>query len=256
MKRTFNYTGRKRIGREDVQIALRKSADGWLFDADLKLADYGFPRNAEVWLEAHRQNLWMQWSWGTVSSLRTPRDRTLIEFTDPDGVLFRVRVVQPPGSEHHKLLGEADGIPFVLAGEADDRRRSLLVTVPDSLDQQLWRLNFEDDPPSLLVNRDAKPSWKEMAKSPQFIALVYPEVLRLLLMRILFHEEWNEEDEEAGWQTDWIKFTRNLGGLGPVPALDCKQDRENWIEDAVAAFCRRLELRSTWDRIYDEDVRR
>ena len=73
-------------------------------------------RNAEVWVEAHRQNLWMQWAWGTVSAMRAPADRRLLEFDVPDGVLFRVRVVQPPGLEHHKLVGEADGIPFVKGG--------------------------------------------------------------------------------------------------------------------------------------------
>src|SRR5206468_2019700 len=122
--------------------------------------------------------------------------------------------------------------------------------VPDTLDQQLWKLNFDSDPPSLLVNKDAKPSWKEMARSPQFIALVYPEVLRRLLTRVLVEDNWTEEDEESGWPTDWMKFARNLGGLAPVPSPELEQDRENWIEEAVAAFCRRLELRSTWDRTF------
>jgi hypothetical protein len=116
----------------------------------------------------------MQWSWGTISAPRVPPDRRLTEFDVPDGVLFRVRVVQPPGLEHHKLLGEADGIPFVKAGEADDRRRPLLEPVPDELDQQLWKLDLESDPPRLLVNKAAQPSWRELARSPAFIALVYP----------------------------------------------------------------------------------
>ena len=122
MKRTFNYTGRRKIGRKDVSIKLRQEQSVWVFDADLRLGEHQFPRNAEVWMEAHRQNLWMQWAWGTVSAPRVPADRRLTEFDVPDGVLFRVRVVQPPGPEHHKLVGEADAIPFVKAGEVDDRR--------------------------------------------------------------------------------------------------------------------------------------
>jgi hypothetical protein len=256
MKRTFNFTGRRKIARTDVSIILRQASGTWSFDADLKLNDYHFARNAEVWIEAHRQNLWMQWPWGTVSTLRAAADRKLTEFEVPDGILFRVRVVQPPGQEHHKLLGEADGIPFVKAGEADDLRRHLLVPVPDALDQQLWRLNFESDPPSLLVNKDAKPSWKELARSPQFIALVYPEVLRSMLTRIVIEDKWSEDDEESGWQAEWMKFARNLGGIPSLPLPGFEQERVTWIEDAIAAFCRRLELRSTWDRTYDEDVRR
>src|SRR5256885_10944817 len=126
MKRTFNFTGRRKIGRTDISITLRQARGTWSFDADLRLNDYHFARNAEVWIEAHRQNLWMQWPWGTVSAMRPAIERKLTEFDVPDEVLFRVRVVQPPGQEHHKLLGEADGIPFVKAGEADDLRRHLL----------------------------------------------------------------------------------------------------------------------------------
>ena len=82
--------------------------------------------------------------------------------------------------------------------------------MPDALDQQLWKLDFESDPPRLLVNKDAKPSWKEMARSPYFIALVYPEVLRRMLTRAF--EDWAEDDEEGGWRADWVRFAKNLGG--------------------------------------------
>jgi hypothetical protein len=256
MKRTINYTGRRPLGRNDVSFTLRQERDAWVFDAELRLADYRFPPNAEVWIEAHRQNLWMQWAWGSVSALRVPVDRKLSEFDVPDGVLFRVRVVQPPGPEHHKLLAEADGIPFVKAGETDDRRRHLLEPVPDALDQQLWRLDFESDPPRLLVNKDAQPSWKELARSPQFFALVYPEVVRRLLAAALLEDEWSEEDDEGGWQADWVRFARNLGGLGVVPPVDQKSDRTAWIDEAVAAFARRHTLRDLWDRNEEEAARR
>src|SRR5579884_46868 len=255
MKRTFNYTGRRKIERKDVQILLQERNGEWTFDVELKFAEYHFARNAEVWVEAYRQNLWMQWSWGTISALRKPNERKLTEFDVPDGVLFRVRVVQPAGQEHHKLLGEGDDIPNVKIGDSEDKRRHLIVPVPDALDEQLWRLNFEADPPSLLVNKDAKPTWKEMARSPQFVALVYPEVFRQMSMRILVVDDtWSEDDEEGGWQADWIKFAKNLGGLGPVP--EARQDKEMWIEDAVSTFCRRLQLRSTWDREADEEGRK
>jgi hypothetical protein len=256
MKRTFNYTGRRKIERKDVPVTIRADGNGWTFDADLRLASYKFPHNAEVWVEAHRQNLWMQWSWGSISAMRVPLNRRLSEFDVPDGVLFRVRVVQPSGPEHHKLLGEVDQVQPVKAGEADDRRRHLLVPVPDALDQQLWKLNLEAEPPELLVNKDAQPNWKDMAKSPQFVALVYPEVFRRILTKILIEDGWSEDEEDAGWQGDWMRFARNLGGLVAVPSPDQKVDRENWIEEAVAGFARRLQLRTTWDLEFEKGVPR
>src|SRR5437870_3156660 len=143
MKRTFNYTGRRSILRKDVAIVVRSVGSGWTFDADLRLGHYKFPHNAEVWVEAHRQNLWMQWPWGTFSAMRVPVNRQLTEFDVLDGVMFRIRVVLPPGQESRKLVGEVDGIQPVKAGEADDRRRHLIVPVPDALDQELWKLDLE-----------------------------------------------------------------------------------------------------------------
>ncbi len=256
MKRTFNYTGRRKIERRDVSITLREDRGTWVFDADLRLAEYRFPRNAEIWVEAHRQNLWMQFCWGTISSMRPPADRRLLEFDVPDGLLFRVRVVHPVGPEHHKLLGEADGIHFVKAGESSDLRRPLLEPVPDTLDQLLWKLDFDTDPPKLLVNKDAKPSWRDLARSPQFIALVYPEVLyRVLIQALTGDEAWTEDDDEGGWKADWVAFAKRIGGMGSVPPSDQEQEREAWIEEAVAAFARRHELRSMLDLASEEEER-
>lgn len=247
MKRTFNYTGRRNIHRQDASVTIRPDGKGWAFDAEFRFANYKFPHNAEIWVEAHRQNLWMQWAWGNVSGLRVPLDRRLSEFDVPDGVLFRVRVVHPQGPEHHKLVGEVDHIQPVKAGEANDKRRHLIVPVPDALDQQLWKLDFEQEPPQLLVNKDAKPSWKEMARSPHFLALVYPEVFRSVLGNILLEHQWSEDDDAGDWQSDWIRFAKNLGGLASLPLEHQKAERETWIEDAVAAFARRMQLKNIWD---------
>ena len=256
MKRTFNYTGRRKIERKDVSVLQREDRGTWVFEADLRLADYRFPRNAEVWVEAHRQNLWMQFCWGTVSAIRPTLNRRLTEFDVPDGILFRVRVVQPPGQEHHKLLGEADGIPFVKLGEDMTHRRPLLEPVPDELDQLLWKLDLECDPPRLLVNRDARPTWKEMARSPYFTALVYPEVLRRLLTHTLVEDEWAQDDEDTSWEADWVRFARSLGGLAEPPPPDDKDGRQAWIDEAVSAFARRHQLKTTWDLNFEDEERR
>lgn len=251
MKRTFNYTGRRKIERKDVSITVRDERGALIFDAELRLAEYHFPRNAEVWLEAYQQNLWMQFYYGTVSALQVPADRRLTEFDVADGILFRVRVVQPQGHEHHKLLGEADGVSFIKIGEPTSQRKPLLTPVPDALDQLLWKLDMEADPPRLLVNEKVKPSWKDAARSPQFVALVYPEVLRRLLTRALVQEKWTEEDGEGGWASDWMRFARNLGVPWPPPAPDLLADCENWVEEACAAFARRNHLLKTWDLNFD-----
>jgi len=198
----------------------------------------------------------MQWPWGTFSAMQVPSNRQLSEFDVPDGVIFRVRVVLPPGQESRKLVGEVDGIQPILAGKTDDRRRHLLVPVPDALDQALWKLDLEHEPPQLLVNREAKPSWKELARSPHFIALVYPEVFRRVMSKILVEENWSDDDEDSDWESDWVRFARSLGGLPPLPLPGHRLEREAWIEDAVSAFARRMQLKSMWDREHEAEGNR
>jgi len=252
MKRTFNFTGRKKIDRQDVTVTVSDQNGLMYFDAEPRLASYQFPHNAEVWLEAHRQNLWMQFPWGSVSALHPPTDRKLEEFDVSDGILFRVRVVQPQGQEHHKLLGEVDGVHFVKIGEPTDRRRSLITPIPETLDQLLWKLDLEGDQPRLLVNKDAKPSYRDLVKSPYFYSLVYPEVLRRILNHVLIHPgQWVEDDDDDGWESDWMKFSRQLGAAWPPPLVEMKEDRAAWIDDAVAAFARRNQLRAKWDLEYE-----
>jgi hypothetical protein len=253
MKRTFNYTGRQKIDRKDVTVTVREERGSLFFDAELRLADYKFPHSAQVWLEAHRQNLWMQFLWGSVSVLRPPADRKLAEFDVSDGILFRVRVVQPQGQEHHKLLGEADGVQFIKIGEPTDKRRSLITPIPEALDQLLWQLDMESDPPRLLVNKEAKPSYRDLVKSPYFYSLVYPEVLRRLLTHALIKKEWTEQYDDDDWVSDWMKFSRQLGVSWPPPPPDSELECEVWIDEAVSAFARRNQLRTTWDREQDEE---
>lgn len=260
MKRTFNYTGRRKIEQKDVSVTVRDERGELHFNAELRLASYHFPREAEVWVEAHRQNIWMQFPWGTVSVPRVPQDRRLAEFDVADGILFRVRVVQPSGQEHHKLLGEADRVSFIKIGEATNKRKPLLTPVPEELDELLWRLDFEHEVPRLLVNKDAKPNYAEVARSTAFISLVYPEVLRCVLMRALVHEKWTEDDESDDWKTDWMQFARSLGVPWPPPPppaeSDAQTDCEDWIQEAVRSFARRNLLRQKWDLLQDPEEAR
>jgi len=254
MKRTFNYTGRRRIERDSVLITVHEDNGRWGFYAGLRLADYRFPHNAEIWLEAHRQNLWMQFPWGTISNIVPCPNRFLDDFDVPDGLLFRVRVVQPQGTEHHKLLGEADGIPFIKLGEALDKRRPLLVPCPDNLGELLWKLNFktDPDPPELSINKDALPTWKDLARSPYFISLVYPEVLRQLLTKIL-DSDWTEEDEDDSWRADWMNFAKSLGASWPPPKKDDDEQVETWVDETVALFAQKHKFKSTLDKVIGDN---
>lgn len=237
MKRTFNYTGRKKINRADISGRLWADGDAWRFDVDLHLAEYRFPYNAEVWIEAHRQDILMQWPWGTISAIKKAVDTKLSEFGDPEGILFRVRVVHPDVNERHKLLGEAENIHFVKDSDPSSDAESLLPTRPDSLQGPLWKI--EIDPafgPVLYIERDVLPSWKQLAGRPEFQALVFPEVIKQVFTRILSDNSYDSEDDESSddWQGKWLDSARILGVSALVPAeTDDDSTKAEWVNDAV-----------------------
>src|SRR5262245_16465362 len=111
MPRRFNYTGRVRIRRDDVRVALVRNDDGsTAFDDELALASYGLPADAQIVVEAYRSGTaWIRFPFGTVGNPSKPTKTKLEGFDSPEAVLFRVKVTSP-AERHGQLLAAADRI--------------------------------------------------------------------------------------------------------------------------------------------------
>ena len=216
--------------------------DGSLgFDAHLDLEGYELAPDAQVFVEAYRQTTWMRFAFGTVGALRAPEpsDRRLTEFDSAEGVLFRVKVTQ--ATDEHILLAAADRIPLQEKGNDSDKE-SLLPVVPMDLGEELWRLDFDPEP-RLLISKSATADWNQLALSPLFQGLVYPEALRSVLTTVLKNDHRDTEDD-GDWQSKWLRFAMLLPGM-PVelPKEDDEDGVEMWVEDAVRAFSKKLMLK-------------
>lgn len=241
MIRRLNYTGRVKIRREDVLVQVSSSEDGVSISANLTLADYDFPADASVSLEAYRQTTWMRFPYGTVGDIQAPplEKRRLAEFEAPDGVLFRLKITQAGAKPI--LLGVADRIP---AGSPSDEadREPLLPVFPSQLGDEIWQLDTSDEP-RLLVNKSAVSDWRQLAISPIFVALVYPEALRQILHYILISEQHRDVDDEFDWRSKWLRFSTLLPGVDrELPDKDNEESTRQWIADAVSAFSKKLTL--------------
>jgi len=241
MIRRINHTGRRRILREHVSIIVDDRRKPATFTAQLTLDGFKFHSDARVVVEAYRGGggLWTGYDWGRVSALRKPPTAKLDGFDTVEGLLFRVRVIAV--HEPHKILGEADKIPFVLAGEAPTKKQPLIKTVPAELGDLVWDVDFDDDEPVLRVNK-ALGNWKVVAQDRAFRALVYPAMLREILVRILIVEKWSGDADAGDWRAKWIKFGRKLApGYGD--ALDDEKEKWEFVDAAAHAIAR--EVRAT-----------
>lgn len=244
--RSFNYTGRRRITREEVLLRLNQLADKTVtFDAEIRLnKDHKLPSDAVVSVEAYRGSSasWMRFSFGTVGALKLPADRRLTDFDGPDGILFRIKVTSPE-KDQGLILAEADALSSRALDEEEHSRQSILPVSSDkTLEKRVWRLDFKDEP-VLLVNSALGEKW-DIVRDQAFMALVMPEVLEAILIRILLVDKYpDDQDEEDGsWQSKWLRFVRAIPGTTDRPDVDEKDALEDWIEGIVGAFSRKLRI--------------
>lgn len=241
--RRLNYTSRLRIYQDDIDIVLLEPAGKTAsFNTELKLAEYQFPEDAKVVVEAYRQTFLMRFDFGTVGNLQPPPDRTLVEFPTPHELLFRVKVTAASGRAG-LLLGEADKIRPRRPDEEPDRRLPLLPPYPEDLGEEIWRVEYTGGT-MLAVNKNLA-DWKETVRSPLFRAMVYPAAMREILERILFVEMCTSADDQSDWRCRWLAFAGSMPGAGPVPKT--KDDQLEWVEQAVAAFARKNRFRSAFE---------
>lgn len=246
--RQINFTGRKRLTSEDVSITLNNEANPLTFEVShLALEKYALPPNALVRIEAYRQTLYAPFELGTITDFCLPDNLALSDFDSPDGVRFRVKVTAVSEPIEGQLLAEGSGIRPVWA---NGEQESLLTVRPDAnLEQEVFRLDF-DDAPVLLIN-ERTGQWREVARAPVFVSLVYPVVLRTILTRILNDGVPEDIEEGDDWRALWLRFAKSHPGVSDPPGPS--EDNQDWLEEAVKVFCKRQEIYTNFARHWNSE---
>lgn len=251
MIRRINYTGRRRIARSRVTIRLQPDPGvGWKFDADMDLAEYGFPADARVFVEAYNATSYMRFGFGSVGAPDAPADTRLTAITGGPLPKFRVKVVDMR-SRFGLLLGVADKIVPLRADATTASRQSLLPVEFRELGSRVWRLDLSDWPVLELNRRIA--DLGEVARSADaFAALVYPEVVRRVLEEaVLALDNTDPDVDDDDWPGLWLRYACSLPGIPAPPdgvGEQARGQQREWIEHAVDAFCRARGMRGRFER--------
>jgi len=259
--RRLNFTKRQRIRREHVTVTIHRprESDPPFVSATLDLSSYVLPPDASIFLEAYRHTAWQRFDFGTAAVMRTPEDRALRDFSSPDGIQFRVKIVSPRSADGPtaRILAQADGIK----PNEDGPRRSLLPLDPDpSLRDQVWRLEIdENDGPLVRVSTHLVSDRHSLARSPMFVTLALPEIFRRVLTWSL--EEVPEDDD---WDTPrgrWLRLGLSLLGQDELPEqIDDPHEgshaRDQWVDEAVSSFCREHRIDRVFGNWWREDTPR
>jgi hypothetical protein len=249
MIRRLNYTGRKKISRSRVTVRLSIARGGYAFDIDFDLSGYDFPGDAKVFVEAYNSASYMRFAFGTVAERRDPKDLRLMEITPRPLPKFRLKVVDQR-KRYGLLLGVSDKLIPLRPQEELSNRQSLLPVDFTDLGDQVWRLDLSDWPVLELNQRiDAI---AEVARSgDSFLALVYPEIVRRILTEILFEHGLTDPGfDDSEWTSLWLRYVCALPGVGEPPddvSEQARTLREEWVEEAVQAFCRARHARRRFE---------
>lgn len=251
MIRRMNYTGRKRIARSRVNVRLLPATGGgWAFDADFDLADYEFPSDASVFVEAYNATSYMRFGFGTVGAITPPADTRLFDITAGPLPKFRVKVVDTR-TRFGLLLGVTDKLIPLRPDEELARRQSLLPVEFRELGNRVWRLDLSDWP-VLELNRRIADLGEVARSADSFAALVYPEVVRRILHEAVIEQECTDPSfDDDDWPGLWLTYACSLPNVAQPPEGGDERARAlqaDWIERAVDAFCRSREMRIRFER--------
>jgi hypothetical protein len=249
MIKRVNFTGRRRIARTRVHIELF-DGEPRTFSATIDLSELGFKPDAAVYLDAMcaGSSTVERFHCGEVGKLRPILNWPLME-TNGENIYFTLKIVDRK-NRFGRIHGIAENIrPEPTGKETPAGKRGILPIEARDLGEELWQLEFKSHDVFLLVNQDV-PGLVERARTdPLFFAVVYPEVVRRVLTAAFVENADIEEDDDR-WPIAWLKFGKALHPLHAAPPTgsEREEERQEWIEDVIEAFCKKHQMKSQYAR--------
>jgi hypothetical protein len=245
-----NFTERKKVNKKDITIEISDGSPR-TFHARLNLQEYKFPPKAEVFLEATctRSEIVQRFHFGQIKHIVPTRPLVLDKLTDENkNIRFTLKIVDT-SQEIGRMLGIAKNIHPINATKGMPLGSLLPIVRNNDLEDQLWRLHFNEDAEVFLHVNGGIDGLKEdfESENSRILCLILPAIVREILYRA-FRDGVEEEDDQGGWKTDWIRLAKDFN-LDPLPKKD-DDDVAAWIEEAVTGFCKHHRFK----KLYSENT--
>jgi hypothetical protein len=240
MKRTFNYTGRIRIDKQNVQLDVENVGGTVRADGRIRFEEptrYGPAACVLLYFRRGPVRRSVQ-----LGPLRPEMrfSEVLPDFQDPEGVSVDVRVYDADDLAR-RLLGLARRIK---GGSQDDpSRTSLLTTRIGDFELPVWRVDLDfDGGPYLEISKRCG-DFRRLARSEEFLALVLPAVVREIAEDLLVTQSYDDDyEEEDDRPALWMRFLTSLPGVDEFrPDMDSDQ-RGELVGQMEAAFAREADV--------------
>ncbi|HCE45491.1 MAG TPA: hypothetical protein DET40_18275 [Lentisphaeria bacterium] len=256
MKASFNYTGRRKLNNDTFDLKIQETLDNpSSIQVKLhkdKISDIS--DHSTVWLEAYRGPRIMRFGLGQLSKQTCICKFILSDFGPMEPILFRLKIIDEK-DELHPIKAWRDKIRPVSLLESEKRNKCILPVYPCDLKNLAWKIDWsEPTRPVLQVNsriNTVRDVTSIVKNDPDFAALVFPEVLRDVLSRLIDQEPEIDEDDE----NEWMIFGERLAGYkfeDSDNVDDTKILRDTWIDDVIQNFGDRINLMPRYIKFKDE----
>jgi len=228
MKRTFNYTQRKKINRDDIQLVIIRTNDlPEVKVIKLDIVRFSLPVASQVWFEIETGRVGLvRHSLGTVGSIDLNRSFELNE-RDLGNIRFRIKIVTDEPGIAGKLLAEVDG----LKTEDDGNVRSLLEVKPsDDLGQRIWKIEISESGPELLINT-ALVDWRDVGQSPVFQSLVFPQAVYEIYKWVGKYDAYTEGSIEEKWMDLFSTTGHNPNDLDSIEDFESEAEFADYLDE-------------------------
>lgn len=245
-----NSTDRRRIQRHAVVADFRQPEGDLPFAVSVSVdrTTWEYPKTATIVLEVRQRSARMRFELGTVG---TPITDTWwpLERLDPSvPPQIRLKVVDQDQWPGRLLAASRFFVPIKDEGTGEDGDRPILHIRPWSLGDEIWRIEFADDSPPILLYNDRLFGLKERLQAGALVtSLVLPVALRAVLREI--RSRPGGGDGESDWQGDWLRFCKWLGVSEELPPEE--PEYADWEDRVVRSFCRKHELVKGANRVLD-----
>jgi hypothetical protein len=235
IQRRFNSTGRMRIPRSHIEVALQEPLDPGGFPvafATFNFDGLNLPPSANMVLEAYFRSSSMRFPCGTVESLAVPSSMELSEIDRGGAVRFRLLVID--AGYTGRIIAAADGLR-PMRDRNSPERQSLLPLRETDLGDQLWKIDVDyRTGPTLLLNGTIPGLESKLREQPLLQGLVLPHALRMILLEL---GRGQADDEDDIWRKDWRTFLDAFDIPIEPDDPDDPESVDEWVEHAVGVFC-------------------
>ena len=260
----INYTDRKRILREHVEVEMRAVGnESYRPELEIELQGYDFPSAAEIWLElSNRQNLWRR-RFGTIGNPGFNGPSVINQLSADVPLYARLKVINRSAGTA-KILGLMKKVRIFgsVSPSHGSASRSFVEVQPEDLGQQVWTLdipNDEEEAPILLVNNRIENA-RALATDPFFRSAVMPVVLERILERIVIGYGF----KEFGSNTTWGRILTFADRMVPADSIRDLSDGSwdetsvdaisDWIQEVVRVWSSEHTFSAVFDKAWSRGV--